>query len=331
MPHERSIVIVTPALADANNGNWQTASRWARMLAPRFRARIVQRWPDGEASERDDAMIALHAVRSLASVNLWAGIRGEHGLAVVMTGTDLYGADGMDPGSMEAVSLAQHLVVLQELAREMLPASARSKTRVIFQSTTKRPTLTKPRSRLRAVMVGHLRDVKSPQTLFDAALLLRGERDLFIDHIGEALDARLGARARATAKGSAQYRWLGGLPHEDARRRIQRAHLLVHASRAEGGAHVIMEAVRCGTPVLASAVDGNIGMLGSRYSGYFDHGSAEQLAALLLECRDELQRPRSGALLKRLREQCRARAPLFDPAREKASVLRLAEDLLASE
>ena len=320
MPHERSIVIVTPALADANNGNWQTASRWARMLAPRYRARIVQHWPDGDASERDDAMIALHAVRSLASINMWTGIRGEHGLAVVMTGTDLYGVDGMDPFSNEAVSLAQHLVVLQERGKDMLPASARSKARVIFQSAPKRPTLTKPRSRLRAVMVGHLRDVKSPQTLFDAALLLRGERDVFIDHVGEALDARLGARARATAKGAPNYRWLGGLPHEDVRRRIQRAHLLVHASRAEGGAHVILEAVRSGTPVLASAVDGNIGMLGPRYAGYFDHGSPEQLAALLLECRDELKRPRSGDLLKRLRVQCRERSPLFDPAREKSAV-----------
>jgi putative glycosyltransferase (TIGR04348 family) len=330
VPHERSIVIVTPALADANNGNWQTASRWARMLAPRYRTRIVQHWPDGDASERDDAMVALHAVRSLASINMWAGIRGDHGLAVVMTGTDLYGIDGMDPLSDIALLLARHVVVLQERGKDMLPPSARSKARVIFQSAPKRPTLTKSRTRLRAVMVGHLRDVKSPETLFDAALLLRGERDVFIDHIGEALEARLGARARATAKGSANYRWLGGLPHEDVRRRIQRAHVLVHTSRAEGGAHAILEAVRSGTPVLASAVDGNIGMLGARYAGYFDHGSPEQLAALLLECRDEVLRPRSGALLKRLREQCRARSPLFDPDREKAAVQDLAADLLGS-
>ena len=330
MAHERSIVIVTPALADANNGNWQTASRWARMLAPRYRARIVQHWPDGDASERDDAMIALHAVRSLASINMWSGIRGKHGLAVVMTGTDLYGIDGMDPLSGEALSLAQHVVVLQELGKEMLPSPVRSKARVIFQSATKRPTLTKSHSRLRAVMVGHLRDVKSPETLFDAALQLRGERDIFIDHIGEALDASLGARARATAKGAPNYRWLGGLPHEDVRRRIQRAHLLVHTSRAEGGAHVILEAVRSGTPVLASNVAGNVGMLGADYFGYFDHGSAAQLALMLIACRDELQRTQSGALMKRLREQCHARSALFAPAREKAAVQKLAADLLDS-
>jgi hypothetical protein len=30
--HRQKIVIVTPALADANNGNWQTARRWRQML-----------------------------------------------------------------------------------------------------------------------------------------------------------------------------------------------------------------------------------------------------------------------------------------------------------
>ena len=32
--HRLKIVIVSPALADANNGNWQTARRWKNLLAP---------------------------------------------------------------------------------------------------------------------------------------------------------------------------------------------------------------------------------------------------------------------------------------------------------
>jgi len=320
--HERSIVIVTPALADANNGNWQTASRWQRMLAPRYRARIVRAWPDGDAAARDDAMIALHAVRSLPSISKWAAQRGSQGLAVVLTGTDLYAAGGMDPLAREAVGVAQRLVVLQERGRNALPAGVRGKARVIFQSTTKRATLAKTRSHLRALMVGHLREVKSPQTLFETAALLHDERDIFIDHVGEALDPKLGALARSTGRRFPNYRWLGGLPHEDVRRRIQRAHVLVHASRAEGGAHVIMEAVSCGTPVLASSVDGNIGMLGAGYSGYFPHGDAQRLAALLVQCRDAAVFPR------KLRAQCRARAPLFAPAAEKAALERLVEELL---
>jgi glycosyltransferase involved in cell wall biosynthesis len=58
------------------------------------------------------------------------------------------------------------------------------------------------------------------------------------------------------------YRWLGALPHESTRRRIQAAHVLVHSSRMEGGAHVVIEAVTSGTPVLASRIPGNLGLLG---------------------------------------------------------------------
>ena len=85
----RALAIVSPALSDANNGNWQTARRWQRHLAGVCRARIVARWPDGEAAT-DAALIALHARRSAASIAAWHAARGARGLAVVLTGTDLY-------------------------------------------------------------------------------------------------------------------------------------------------------------------------------------------------------------------------------------------------
>ena len=52
------VVIVTPALADANNGNWQTARRWAAHLAAVARVRLVKVWPDADAAG-DEVMIAL--------------------------------------------------------------------------------------------------------------------------------------------------------------------------------------------------------------------------------------------------------------------------------
>ena len=39
-----SVLIVTPALADARNGNWQTARRWAKLLAAQFSVRLAQAW-----------------------------------------------------------------------------------------------------------------------------------------------------------------------------------------------------------------------------------------------------------------------------------------------
>ena len=142
-----------------------------------------------------------------------------------------------------------------------------------------------------------------------------------IDHVGAPLDASLGSAAQAAMLASPHYRWLGAQPHESTRRRIQRAHVLVHTSRMEGGAHVIMEAVCSGTPVLASRIDGNVGMLGHDYAGYFEPGNAAQLADLLQLARATLHQP--DGLLAHLAAQCTLRAPLFAPEAERQALLDL--------
>ena len=311
------VVIVSPALRAANNGNWQTARRWQQHLAGALSARIVTEWPDAHAG-RDVVMVALHARRSADAIAAWSAAHPGRGLAVVLTGTDLYrdiqtdrcraALAGARPGAGGPAGTC---------APQSLPAEVRAKARVIFQSTTARQALPKSPHRLRAVMVGHLREEKSPETLFAAARLLATQRDIHIDHIGEPLDPALGEAARATMAAAPNYRWLGGLPHEAVRRRIQRAHLLIHASRIEGGAHVIMEAVASGTPVLASHVDGNVGMLGADYAGYFPWGDADALAALILRCHESRRRRDGDDFLQMLAAQCRQRAPLFDPQTER--------------
>ncbi len=318
------VIIASPALADANDGNWQTAWRWSRLLAGHDRTQIVKTWQAGELPEAV-ALLALHARRSAASIAAWAQAHPGRGLAVVLTGTDLYRDIQEDAAAQRSLALAQRLVLLQELGPQALPAPHRGKARVIFQSTTARRALDKTRQHLRAVMVGHLREEKSPQTLFEAARLLRERPDIQIDHIGDALDPALGAAARATMAACPNYRWLGGLDHEATRRRIQRAHLLVHCSRMEGGAHVLMEAVRSGTPVLASRIPGNVGMLGADYPGYFPWGDAAALAALLRQCREGMD---AGAgMLLRLQAKSALRAPLFAPTTEQAALLSLLQDL----
>lgn len=319
------VLIVSPALAQANNGNWQTAWRWSQMLRPHFATTIAQSW-NGEPF---DVMLALHARRSAASIARWAQAKGVDadapGLGVVLTGTDLYHDIQTDAQAQASLVYAQRLVVLQERGPDALPVQLRHKARVIFQSTSSHPTVDKAPRQLRAVMVGHLRDEKSPQTLFAAAHLLQEHADLFIDHIGEALDADLGAQAQACAAACPHYRWLGGMAHAATRRAIQRAHVLVHASSMEGGAHVVMEAVCSGTPVLASRIAGNVGMLGPDYAGYFEHGDAQGLANLLLRCRAD-QRS-LDPLYQQLQAQCALRAPLFAPDREQAALRELVREL----
>jgi len=324
---EPRIVLVTPALADANNGNWQTAWRWQRFLSARWPTRLVKTWPD-EQADGDAAMIALHARRSAGAIAAWHDRHGSERLALVLTGTDLYRDIATDATAQRSLELASRLVVLQSLGIHNLPAAWRGKARTIYQSATARRTMSKPLSRLRVLMVGHLREEKSPETLFAAARRLAGHDDILIDHIGSPLDPALAAAARATMAACPRYRWLGGRPHEETRRRIQRAHLLIHASRMEGGAHVIIEAAVSGTPILASRIDGNVGMLGADYAGYFEWGDAAGLAAQLVACRTTQTAPQG--LLQRLAAQVAARAPLFQPAQECASVRQLAAELLAS-
>ncbi len=317
-----SLCIVTPAVAEANNGNWQTARRWARMLADDYRVRVAQAWSEGDEG---DVLLALHARRSASSVAAWAQAHPHGPLVLALTGTDLYRDIATDASAQRSLALAHRLIVLQERGPLALPEALKGKCRVVFQSGTRRQTLAKTTAHLRAVMVGHLRDEKWPQTLFEAARLLRADEGIRIDHIGAAIDPALGEAARATAQACPHYRWLGGLSHGAVRARMQRAHLLVHTSRMEGGAHVLMEAVLGGTPVLASRIDGNVGMLGADYGGYFPPGDAPALVRALRACRAGMGEP--AGRLAALHAQCEARAPLFDPSIERAALLALLHEL----
>lgn len=329
------IAIVSPALADSNNGNWQTARRWQLFLSDHFDVRVIKTWEDTAETRQDAALIALHARRSADSIQAWAQSRGTRdghspGLLLALTGTDLYRDIETDETAKRSLDLAEHLIVLQEKGIEKLSENLQQKTSVIFQSTTFRKTLAKPKRRLKVVMVGHLRDEKMPHTLMEAAVLLRGYGDIYIDHIGGPLDTELARAAQDTMQVCPNYRWLGNLPHGATRTRIQRAHVLVHTSKMEGGAHVIMEAVCSGTPVVASFIDGNIGMLGAGYPGYFPLGNSHALANMLTQLQEEIVNPKAlppgkSSLYTKLTNHCAERAKLFAPNNEQSQFIRLVQ------
>lgn len=308
-----TIALVTPASAADNNGNWQTAQRWARFLRGDYRVGLCRQWAGGD----EGLMIALHARRSAGSVAAWRATHPTRPLLLVLTGTDLYRDIAEDATAQHSLQLADRLVVLNELGLAQLPAALRPKGRVCLQSSPSRQVRPKTTQHLRAVMVGHLREEKSPQTYFEAARLLAGRGDILLDHIGGELDAQLARQARELTRECPHYRWLGALPHAATRARIQAAHVLVHPSRLEGGAQAVIEAVASGTPVLASRIAGNLGLLGADYNGCFDWGDAAGLAALLQRARDD------AAMLPALRAQCARRAPLFHPDHERQTLLQL--------
>lgn len=322
MHRKKSLVLVTPALADANNGNWQTARRWARLLAPAYRVRLAARWAAGDAPA--DAMLALHARRSAESIAAWRQAHPRAPLVVALTGTDLYRDIATDAQAQRSLQLADALVVLNDLGARSLPEALRGRCHLVLQSCSRRASRAdKPQRWLRAVAVGHLRPEKDPLTLFAAVRLLGGCADIRIDHIGRALDEQLGQQAQSLARACPAYRWLGGLPHARARARIQAAHVLVHPSRMEGGAHVVIEALRSGTPVLASRIEGNVGLLGPGWGGYFEPGDAAGLAERLQQLRHE---PDMLATLQQQAVQLQSR---FEPSAEADALRAVIDPLIA--
>lgn len=322
---QSAITIVSPALQAANNGNWHTAWRWARFLKGRGPVAIGSDWCETEAGD-PRCLIALHARRSAPAIARFADAHPRRPRVLVLTGTDLYRDIRSDAAARRSLELATHLVVLQEAGLEELEPALRAKCRVIYQSA---PALAPGRPNRRTfdvVMAGHLRAEKDPLTPMAALGRLPPDSAVRLLHIGNALEEEYGRAARALEAGPwpglRRYRWLGGRPHAETRQRIRHARAMVIASRMEGGANVIVEAVTAGVPVLASRIAGNIGMLGADYQGYFPVGDAGELAALLDRA------SRDGAFLEGLRRQCRARAPLFAPARERAAVNKLVDAAL---
>lgn len=312
------MVIVSPARAEANNGNWRTAERWARHLSEHCRTRIVTAWQPGLAA---DALIALHARRSAGSVLLHAKHHPQVPRVVVLTGTDIYRDLHTDPSAQQALQAATRLVALQEDALAQLPAAWRGRSVVIHQSVEPGhgggPPASPTGQELRVIQVAHLRGEKDPLTYLRAVERLASQPGIAFELVGAALEPELGAAAEAVARRCPRLRWHGALAHEAARERIAQAHVLVNTSRIEGGAHVLIEAIVCQVAVLASRVGGNLGMLGADHPGYFDVGDDAALGALLRRCRDD------AAFLESLRQHAGRRAPLFAPARERQALLAL--------
>ena len=299
------IAIVTPARPGTRNGNLHTATRWAAMLrSAGFAVRVLRTW-DGKAC---DALVALHARRSHESIVRFEGPR-----IVVLTGTDLYADLPRSAEARRSLQLADRVIVLQEDALRQLPAGARRKADVIYQSSDAKLRHAPPRGRFRIAVVGHLREVKDP---FRAARALTLVEDDAIElvHIGGALDKAHEKAARGWMRREPRYRWLGSLPHGQALQWIARSHVLVVSSRMEGGANVIAEAARIGVPVLASRMSGNLGMLGAAYPAYFQTGDHAALAALIGRCRDK-------AFYARLKAAIRARRRRFAPGAERRALL----------
>ena len=305
------ISIVTPARAGTRNGNRHTAQRWAGFLRTLgHRVSVMVQWD----AKPCDLLLALHARRSHASVVAYRKQYPDKPLVVTLTGTDLYRDLPASREARHSLEIADRIVVLQSEAKLELDRKLQAKTRIVYQSANPPVRHAPPKGRFRVAVVGHLREEKDPFRAAMALAFLKEKDNLEVLQIGDALSREMKSGARHWMKRDARYRWLGGRTHAQTLGWIARSHVLVVSSVMEGGANVISEAARVGTPVLASRISGNLGMLGRNYPGYFPLFDERALSSLI---RKILEEKKSYQLLKRA---LAARRHLFAPAAERRSL-----------
>ncbi len=314
------IGIITPAAAKSLNGNRATANRWAGFLRQLgHKVSVTVEW-DGSAY---DLLIALHAWRSAKSIAAFKQRHPDLPLVLAMTGTDLYRfINTHREATLASIRFADQLVTLHRLAINVLPQSAHDKVHVIHQSALE---LAKPPKRSKRFfdlcVAGHLREEKDSMRVAYAIRNLPASSRIRVLHYGKAHDETWAAYARDEMKINPRYHWFGEVPHWRLRQAYGSCHLMVLPSVMEGGANVISEAAVAGLPVIASDIDGSIGLLGDDYAGYFPVQNTDALSALLLKAEAD------SAFVDKLHQQCKQQAILFSREAEKQGWADLLRDM----
>ena len=328
------IGIVTPAPPDSRHGNRITAVRWARILR-----RLGNRVSTSQKYDAEpyDLLVALHARKSHSSVITFRRHNPSAPIIVALTGTDLYRDIKRNQRAQESLDVSTRIVVLQPKAIEELRPTWRKKTRVIYQSVEDKqaPTSGKSDSAKRRLnnaeaqtnsnfnvcVIGHLRAVKDPFRTAMAARSLPDSSKIRVLQIGGAMTAAMAKRALKEMDTNERYRWLDEQPQSRVRSILSKCSLCVLSSRSEGGANVLSEAIAASVPIIASRVDGNVGILGKDYPGYFEVGNTTQLARLLTRAET------SPEYLAKLKASTKSLAVLVDPLREEQAWSDLINEL----
>lgn len=314
-----SITIETPAQATSRSGNRITAERWKAVLEALGHRVEVSTGYDGQPA---DLLIAIHAWRSAGAVARFQRAYPTSPVIVCLSGTDIYAYQHSHREvTLAAMEAASALVGLHDLVGRAIPQRFGSKLHIIHQSAP--PIARRPAgdSAFDVCVIGHLRSEKDPFRTALAARLLPPQSKIRVAHVGRAMDQSWAERARAEMAVNPRYRWLGEVPGEAVADLLAGSALMVLSSIMEGGANVLGEAIMAGLPVIASAIDGSLGLLGETYPGTYPAGDTAALADLLARAESD------GAFLAELTTLCRARAPLFTADRERARWADLIETI----
>ncbi len=320
------ILLITPALANSRTGNRVTALRWKNILTELGHKVTVKASNDDitQTGKKNDAMLALHAWRSAASIDSFNQQYPQKPLIVALTGTDIYKYIHSHPKpTLRSIEQADALITLHDLAHLAIPKLARKKVNIIYQSADLiKRKLNKNKRFFDVCVIGHLREEKDPLRTAYAVRRLPDNSRIRVTQCGKAYKAFWGERAKKETQVNSRYKWCGEVPHWKINQLYANADLTVLSSKMEGGANVISEACRARLPIIASDIDGSIGLLGSNYPGYYVCGNTNSLRELLIKA--EMDK----FFLARLTKACQAKASLFTYRKEKSSLKKLINSFL---
>lgn len=302
------IILITPAPPKSRAGNRATAARWAHILRSLgHRVDIATNY----AGENANMMLALHAWRSADSIRQFAEKFPDRPLIVAITGTDAYRFIHSHPeATLQSIRLAHHLVGLHDLIGNTLPLDQRHKMNVIYQSAEPVAQRNPYQRYFHVSVMGHLRDEKDPLRPALAVRKLPAGSRIEVHQYGKAHTTDWADQATAEMKINPRYHWHNEIAHHKIRQVYQRTNVLVLPSRMEGGANVISESVVAGVPVIASRIEGSIGLLGEDYSGYYPVEDELALSELLLRAESD------KTFYQQLLQACIDRQFMFTPESE---------------
>lgn len=313
-------VVSCPFSLSASHGNVVSARRIASVLSELgLRVSLQEGWDGGDA----DCLVALHGFRSEGIVKEFNRKNPARKIVVVLTGTDLY--RDLSYRKLEdatALQVADALVVAQEGSLKSVPLGLRRKTQLIRKSV-QLPACARPKREQEPTfaLVGHLREVKNPFFPVES-LANQPFGSLRLWHMGGERQLGMNQEAKAWEERVPGYQFLGELPREVVIERVLRSWALVNSSRMEGGSNAVLEAMVLGVPVLASRIEGNVGLLGQDYEGYFEEDDKVGFLSLTKRFLGEV------SFRRMLVESVGERAKLFQRTQELAGWNRLLEQLL---
>ena len=302
------VLIHSPYPRQKSQGNAVTALRMQNLLLESgFDVAIHER---GDSPMDTRCLIALNARKSAEEIVNFQQRQPESAIVALLTGTDVNHPEMEDSNSatINALKISTSIVSLHEGFSHRIPDFLQAKTSVIYPSVQLPAGLEHRATHPPKVIVaGNFRDEKNPNLMMEAA---RKVVDLPLHFHAYGAGADYQQSLEEMVEGYPHFHFHGVQEHDVVLSAMQGAQLLLNTSTEEGGANAICEAVAMGLPVIASRIDGNVGMLGADYAGFFTSGDVRSLTELLNRISIDTE------FYLGIKQQIQQRARLFDYQRE---------------